>query len=115
MTTCRASSPISRSLTPLWPSSRRREAVAPAGPSPGKGFFHRALMVNLAVSVAWHERNWTRGMTMRKAQIGLLARWMMMLTVALAPAGSALAQDTSGATHLMLETGGHMSKVWRVV
>jgi WD40 repeat protein len=54
---------------------------------------------------------------MRKARIGHSARLIAfaLLLAAFPAAKSALAQDTSGATHLMLDTGGHMSKVWKVL
>ena len=54
---------------------------------------------------------------MRKTQIGHLVRLIVfaVLLAALLPAGSGLAQDASSATQLMLDTGGHMSKVWKVL
>ncbi len=54
---------------------------------------------------------------MREAHIARLVRLIGfgLLIAAAAPTVSAVAQDTSGATQLMLDTGGHMSKVWKVL
>jgi WD40 repeat protein len=52
---------------------------------------------------------------MREAHIGRLVRLIAVALLMVAPAGSVLAQDTGGATQLMLDTGGHMSKVWKVL
>ena len=57
------------------------------------------------------------GVEMRTVRFGHLARLIAfaMLVAVLSVGGSALAQDGNGSTQLMLDTGGHMSKVWKVL